>query len=195
MKKLNITKEQFNRSRYFKNKYGKLEYVSESGKLFKTNKGNVLKFKESWNKDDYDDQPRKFRPKFDIGEKVSLTRSFYREFYDYYNDDPKKFKLDVDSIDDLPSDGWMIEDVKTEEGIEGATGLHRPYYSYYITNLDMDSEYEDDSINGIWVYQDWIKSAEGSVKESTKKFGKKFNESDERRACRNNIIDAYDSLA
>lgn len=47
MKKLNITKEQFNRSSYFRNKYGKLEYVSESGKLFKTNKGKVLMFKES----------------------------------------------------------------------------------------------------------------------------------------------------
>lgn len=47
MKKLNITKEQFNKSRYFKNKYGTLEYVSESGKLFKTNKGQILKFKES----------------------------------------------------------------------------------------------------------------------------------------------------
>jgi len=47
MKKLRITKEQFNRSRYFQKKYGKLEYVSESGKLFKTNKGKVLKFKES----------------------------------------------------------------------------------------------------------------------------------------------------
>ena len=34
MKKLNITKEQFEKSRYFKNKYGTLEYVSESGKLF-----------------------------------------------------------------------------------------------------------------------------------------------------------------
>lgn len=44
MKKLNITKEQFNRSRYFQRKYGKLAYVSESGKLFKTNKGKVLKF-------------------------------------------------------------------------------------------------------------------------------------------------------
>lgn len=50
MKKLNITKEQFNRSRYFKNKYGKLEYVSESGKLFKTNKGKVLMFKESYDR-------------------------------------------------------------------------------------------------------------------------------------------------
>lgn len=44
MKKLNITKEQFNRSNYFQRKYGKLEYVSESGRLFKTNKGKVLKF-------------------------------------------------------------------------------------------------------------------------------------------------------
>ena len=53
MKKLNITKEQFNRSNYFQRKYGKLEYVSESGKLFKTNKGNVLKFvKESFDDDD-----------------------------------------------------------------------------------------------------------------------------------------------
>ena len=33
MKKLNITKEQFNRSNYFQKKYGKLEYVSESGRL------------------------------------------------------------------------------------------------------------------------------------------------------------------
>ena len=59
MKKLNITKEQFNRSRYFKNKYGKLEYVSESGKLFKTNKGKVLMFKESQPESpasDYDDE-------------------------------------------------------------------------------------------------------------------------------------------
>ena len=47
MKKLNITKEQFSESRYFQKKYGKLEYVSESGKLFKTSKGKVLKFKEA----------------------------------------------------------------------------------------------------------------------------------------------------
>ena len=33
MKRLNITKEQFNRSNYFQKKYGKLKYVSESGKL------------------------------------------------------------------------------------------------------------------------------------------------------------------
>ena len=47
MKKLNITKEAFEKSNYFKNKYGTLEYVSESGKVFKTSKGKLLKFKES----------------------------------------------------------------------------------------------------------------------------------------------------
>ena len=47
MKKLNITKEHFEKSKYFTKKYGKLEYVFESGKIFKTDKGKVLKFKES----------------------------------------------------------------------------------------------------------------------------------------------------
>ena len=47
MKKLPITKESFEKSKYFTEKYGKLEYVSESGKLFKTEKGKILKFKES----------------------------------------------------------------------------------------------------------------------------------------------------
>ena len=44
IKRLNVTKEAFNKSRYFQNKYGKLEYVSESGKVFKTDKGQVIKF-------------------------------------------------------------------------------------------------------------------------------------------------------
>ena len=47
MKKLNITKEQFNRSRYFKNKYGELKYVSESGKIYKTSKGKMIRLNES----------------------------------------------------------------------------------------------------------------------------------------------------
>ena len=52
MKKLNITKEQFNKSNYFQTKYGKLEYVSESGKVYKTNKGHVIKFNEDINSGD-----------------------------------------------------------------------------------------------------------------------------------------------
>ena len=46
MKKLNITKEHFEKSRYFTRKYGTLEYVSESGKVYKTSKGNLIKFNE-----------------------------------------------------------------------------------------------------------------------------------------------------
>lgn len=46
MKKLPITKEAFEKSRYFTKKYGTLEYVSESGKVFKTSKGKLLKFNE-----------------------------------------------------------------------------------------------------------------------------------------------------
>ena len=42
MKKLNITKKQYDESKYFNNKYGALKFVSESGKLFKTDKGVVL---------------------------------------------------------------------------------------------------------------------------------------------------------
>ena len=49
MKKLNITKDKFTESKYFTTKYGKLEYVSESGNVYKTDKGHLLKFKESKN--------------------------------------------------------------------------------------------------------------------------------------------------
>ena len=47
MKKLNVTRKHFNESKYFQEKYGKLQFVSESGKLFKTDKGQILKFKEA----------------------------------------------------------------------------------------------------------------------------------------------------
>ena len=59
MKKLNITKKQFGESKYFTDKYGKLEYVSESGQFYKTTKGEVLKFikesKDMVNEDAVDD--------------------------------------------------------------------------------------------------------------------------------------------
>ena len=42
MKKLNITKEAFEKSIYFQKKYGKLEYVSESGDVYRTSKGETI---------------------------------------------------------------------------------------------------------------------------------------------------------
>lgn len=80
IKRLNITKESFEKSNYFKNKYGKLEYVSESGKLFKTNKGKILMFKESE------------RPKFKKGAEVEVTDDFIRTV-----NDP-----------DFPKYGWIV---------------------------------------------------------------------------------------
>ena len=44
MKKLDITHKQYSESRYLTKKYGKLAYVSESGKMFKTDKGTLIKF-------------------------------------------------------------------------------------------------------------------------------------------------------
>ena len=44
MKKLKVTKERFEKSRYFQRKYGKLEYVSESGNVYKTANGTVVRF-------------------------------------------------------------------------------------------------------------------------------------------------------
>lgn len=53
MKKLNITKKQYDESKYFNQKYGALKFVSESGKLYKTDKGVVLALES---KED-DDEP------------------------------------------------------------------------------------------------------------------------------------------
>ena len=60
MKKLNITKDKFTESKYFTTKYGKLEYVSESGKFYKTSKGKLLNFNESQNDVTIDDFKRMY---------------------------------------------------------------------------------------------------------------------------------------
>ena len=99
MKKLNITKERYEKSRYFNKKYGKLEYVSESGKLFKTNKGKVLTFvKESMSNE---------KPKFKIGQRVDLSPLIYHS-------------LEEEGIDenDIPKTGWKIDNVQ-HRGISG----------------------------------------------------------------------------
>ena len=86
MKKLPITKEAFEKSKYFTNKYGKLEYVSESGKLFKTSKGKILKFNEGTESNsrfkcmegyDYSDDIREFRENI-----INVLKEYYGgEYY------------------------------------------------------------------------------------------------------------------
>lgn len=55
MKKLNITKKQYDESKYFTKKYGALKFVSESGKLYKTDKGVVIALESEMKKEDGDD--------------------------------------------------------------------------------------------------------------------------------------------
>lgn len=43
MKTLRLTKEQFNKSKFLQKKYGKLKFVSESGRYYKTDKDVVLR--------------------------------------------------------------------------------------------------------------------------------------------------------
>ena len=159
MKKLNITKEQFNRSRYFKNKYGKLEYVSESGKLFKTNKGNVLMFKEGKFNSDFDDDldddyydgghldADEDNPKFSIGDKVIWNDSLWKVV-----------------------DCWY-------DSIEGSN-------LYDLKGLDTGEETSD-------VPGDELCAHDGGIAyESNRKFGRKFNESDDEIG--DAVQDAYD---
>lgn len=56
MKKLNVTRENYEKSTYFQNKYGKLKMMNESGTLFKTDKGRILQFVKENAEDDWLDE-------------------------------------------------------------------------------------------------------------------------------------------
>ena len=81
MKKLPITKEAFEKSKYFQNKYGKLEYVSESGKLFKTDKGKIMKFKESISSEEDPDLDED-----SIGMMEDITNVVFKALKEVYGD-------------------------------------------------------------------------------------------------------------
>ena len=100
MKKLNITKEAFEKSNYFKNKYGKLEYVSESGKVFKTNKGKILMFKEG----------TESNPRFKCMEDVGVTTSTGGHYATFLTDMVAGFLEKQRGIDDVEygDDGILV---------------------------------------------------------------------------------------
>ena len=58
MKKLNITKKQYDESKYFNTKYGALKFVSESGKLYKTDKGVVIALESKEDDEEGDEEPK-----------------------------------------------------------------------------------------------------------------------------------------
>ena len=167
MKKLNITKEQFNRSSYFRNKYGKLEYVSESGKLFKTNKDKVLMFKESikdiapgiqdWGTTVYIEE---------LGAELD-----WKDVYDFVKADCRLYPLLEQDIGvepyEEPSDKQIRKWIKTKPESFIDYLKEFGYYDYANGKDNDDLEYE-----------------------STRKFGRKFNESDDEIV--DAVQDAYD---
>ena len=233
MKKLNITKEAFEKSKYFNSKYGKLEYVSESGKLFKTDKGKIVKFlKESCNKEDiFESNHTKLIPREKRKSSQKFNR-FFKKLYAMNNGDDGKHHdratrmehpydnvsviftsmLEIGHIDEpeveshlrkvrsyiiktAEENGWkwtynrfgmsiefiITEDLDEEQLNETSTmkklnitkeGFEK---SKYFTSKYGKLEYVSESGK-------LFKTNKGKIlkfKESTKKFGKKFKESDE----------------
>ena len=120
MKKLNITKERFEKSKYFTSKYGKLEYVSESGKLFKTDKGKILMFKESSNDMNVDFQvgdrviiPARCFPKGLARQQLGKKRNTaQRGTVDEITDDRVIFQLDNGMTTFFPLYSWEIKQIE-----------------------------------------------------------------------------------
>lgn len=149
MKKLNITKKQFNESKYFQHKYGKLEYVSESGKVYKTSKGKVLKFKESKElvNEDAVDEDLKLLDQYCYGIRGNLIDSTDPDGLSIKNrianfigwkDSKSKGKFDK-----LVKESWNKYDV--------------PYHTYELTLADGSTKIID-----VGVEEDW-----GDVQECT----------------------------
>ena len=158
MKKLNITKEQFEKSRYFKNKYGKLEYVSESGKVFKTNKDKVLMFKEAIMgggeyEPSYDDDEEPLA-EWKVGDRVNID--VWQVQWEYDDDD----------LADLPKTGWKIINVERDENYDDCDG-----YCYTIVNIKNPKLKMEVSSSAL-VERTSVKKSGRKLKESTKKFSK-----------------------
>lgn len=150
MKKLNITKEGFEKSKYFTSKYGKLEYVSESGKLFKTNKGKILMFKESI---------KDIAPGIqDWGTTVYVepleVEMSWDDVYYIVKKDCRQYPLLEEELGlepyEEPTNNQIKKWIKTKP--ESFIDYLKEFGSYNATDFSGDDEYD----------------------ESTKKFGKKF---------------------
>ena len=166
MKKLNITKERFEKSRYFTKKYGKLEYVSESGKLFKTSKGKVLKFNESA---DFDDEGHldadEDNPKFSIGDKVIWNDSLWKVVDCWYDSIEGSNLYDLKGLDtreetsDVPGDELCAHDGgiayestrKSKRKFNESFGLKS---KFKVGDEVWYSDWDDASQTGSWVVVD-----------------------------------------
>ena len=212
MKKLNITKEQFNKSRYFKNKYGTLEYVSESGKVFKTDKGKVLMFvKEHHDPEGFTKNPEIQKLSKKVLSKMRKMRKTLEEYgLKHYSEkyrlpDGKRLEIELkagrdDSVYTIGGGtvltlyvegnltGWGIS-IKADEQISFPYLFRGENKIIEVFNVFL-KQFSKDFDHMIY---DMDKDEFGykTVRErteSTEKFGKKFNESSVRK-CTNELLD------
>ena len=175
MKKLNITKERFEKSRYFKNKYGKLEYVSESGRLFKTNKGKVLMFEESQPESpasDYDDEGDEESNSKWVWKLYLTGRSGFGSDRYHENECLRKSDKEFDNIDECvenmfsdffnecESDNndslygplWFSPDI--EDGLKLGQISEEPYNTTKVTYYPIEGSYDGYGIGKIVMEHD-----------------------------------------
>lgn len=153
MKKLNITKKKFNESKYFQTKYGKLEYVSESGELYKTTKCKVLKFNEGVEQPQVAESPDDMEKEF-TSHGISITRYDYESLPDpmaaYKLDDTTMQKI-ADEIYHELSKNWSEEEIDQYLGHP----VDEKDVSYDMIQDDFLAEMESVAIyNGMKYYED-----------------------------------------
>ena len=151
MKKLNITKEQFNKSHYFQMKYGKLEYVSESGKVYKTDKGNILKFNENIGYGIPNDELERELKKIEIEDERPTFNDKSGWVYKLYT-----WKEEVDILRDTLSDLEDDIDISNQEEMISLLKDEKPEYVYFYhsgNDYPLDGEKIENILSS--KYNDW----------------------------------------
>jgi len=110
MKKLNITKKQYDESKYFNKKYGALKFVSESGKLYKTDKGVVLALES-----EEDEEPKGLGD--DLGDEIGGAGDSEEEEVTVKKEDlASALQGVIDTVKDIAADNDVTLPEEEEDG-------------------------------------------------------------------------------
>lgn len=123
MKKLNITKKQYDESKYFNTKYGALKFVSESGKLYKTDKGVVIAL-ESKEDDEGDEEPKGDDDEVTTPGEVKTPGEGEEEITVKKEDLATALQDVIDTVKDIAADNdvELPGEEKEDDGEEGEEG-------------------------------------------------------------------------
>ena len=179
MKKLNTTKKHYMESKYFQKKYGKLKFVSESGKLFRTDKGRVIMFKESSGDDreftykgvtitryDYESLPSPMAAsKFSDEKMQEIAKDIYFELVNRGWDE-KEIQKYVNNVDDyeLPDAEMRIADKIRSDWWEAMEDVARYHGMEYYEDMDDEALVNESDDGSAWFDErgDMLKTLPGA---------------------------------